>query len=107
MNIFYSFLSIVFAVFTYIVAIENEASTKKAILLALFMMFFWPIVMTVVTVYLIVLKCKQNKANDALAEELESEVAAHGGEWSPIPDENVDEQETEEVEETAEESEAN
>ena len=102
MNIFYSFLSIVFAVFTYMVAIENEASTKKAILLALFMMFFWPIVMTVVTVYLIVLKCKQNKANDALAEELENETVDGNGEWSPIPGDVVEE--TKAPEETVQEN---
>ncbi len=77
---FYSFISIVFAVFSYILAIENKNNVKRAIFVAVIMLFLWPIVITAVTIYLAIYRCRKQKydnlvkdADDIVWDDLKAE----------------------------------
>ncbi len=83
MNIFYAILSVVFGVFTYLVATENETSTGRAILLAVFMFLFWPIAITVAMVYLLVMKLRKRNT-------VETEVVDEQKEWNNLDNDVVD-----------------
>jgi len=65
---FYIFISIVFAVFSYILTMENKENRKQAILIAIVMLLLWPIVITAVTIYLVIYRCAKKKRDNLVTE---------------------------------------
>ena len=101
MSIFYTFMSIIFAVFTYFVSLDNGATKKNCWLVSLLMLLFWPLVMIVITAYLIILHTRKEKnIEDAAAEVVEDAEK----DWTNLDEDHSTEavEETEEKEETTE-----
>lgn len=97
MIIFYIIMSIIFALLSFMVSRANDNSMKASVLISIFFLLFWPIVMTVLTIYLFVLQVKHGKhATDNIENSSEENVDLSDGQplnWTKIMSED-------EVEET-------
>lgn len=63
MTIFYSIISVLFFIFSYLISRENENSVTKSLLVGLLLFVAWPLILTVATVYLIIGRFRRMKAD--------------------------------------------
>ena len=63
MTIFYSIISVLFFIFSYMISRENENSVVKSVLVGLLLFVAWPLILAVATIYLIVGRFRRMKAD--------------------------------------------
>ena len=54
MNIFYSIMSVVFCLLSYLISRENGNSVLKSVLIGVFVMILWPVIIAAAAVYLLI-----------------------------------------------------